>query len=150
MERLTKSNGYAENEFMCNTTCITHDCRSCDQFYKILDKLGSLENLEEDNKLFIPPCKVGDNVYFIPSIANCKLNVLNNMLEQNKVFTQSIRRIIIGTGCVNSKWYLESEEEPYFAFKEIHLEENYGVTWFLSYEEAQAKLDELKSVSNSY
>ena len=109
MERLTKSNGYAENEFMCNTTCITHDCRSCDQFYKILDKLGSLENLEEDNKLFIPPCNVGDTVYFILSLPNCTLNVLNNMLDQNTVFTQIIRRIVIGTDCVKSMCYLESE-----------------------------------------
>lgn len=43
----------------------------------VADKLAHYEDLEEQGKLFMPPCAIGDTIYVIPSKANYRLNVLD-------------------------------------------------------------------------
>lgn len=72
MERLTEkqSAGYdlkALNGQYCNHYCDEQSdatCRDC-AIYQAVQKLANYENLEEQGKLLILPCKPGDTVYLL-------------------------------------------------------------------------------------
>lgn len=49
--------------------CITKDC-DCGIVEDMVKKLADYENLEEQGRLIKPPCKVGDDVYYILGIPN--------------------------------------------------------------------------------
>lgn len=50
------------------------------------EKLKEYEDLEEQGRLLKLPCKIGDDVYYVPSEVNYKLNILNRHSENNKVY----------------------------------------------------------------
>ena len=86
------------------------------------------------------PCKVGDDVYIIPSPSIYGLNIINGYEKHNKVYHQHIGTIIITDGY----WYATSLEE-YGVYNEKVLNDiAYGITWFTDYEEAEKKLEEMK------
>ena len=41
------------------------------------EQIKEYQQLEEQGRLLKPPCKIGDDVYFVPSEVNYKLNILN-------------------------------------------------------------------------
>ena len=108
---------------------------------KILTKLATYEDLEEQGLLVRLPCKVGDDVYIIPSPTVYRLNIINGYEKLNKICHQHVGTIVITAG----HWYATSREE-YGVYNEKVLNDiAFGTTWFLTREEAEKKLEEMES-----
>lgn len=148
MERLTKweddSITYNEKrEFECGEYCdsCSQGAGICKTVENMIKKLATYEDLEEQCLLVRLPCKVGDDVYIIPSPTNLGLNILAGHEENNRVYHQHIGSITFTDG----HWYATSREE-YGVYSEKVLNDiAYGITWFTDYEEAEKKLEEMKN-----
>lgn len=106
-------------------------------YYK---KLAEYEDLEEQGLLLRVPCKINQDIYFVPSETNFKLNILNNMSENNRVYHQRICHIVYdGNG-----YYLECDKELEYGTGRVFIDSHYGEIWFLSEAEAEEKLRELE------
>lgn len=104
-------------------------------------KLCDYEDLEEQGLLVRLPCKVGDDVYIIPSPTVYRLNIINGYEKLNKICHQHVGTIVITAG----HWYATSREE-YGVYNEKVLNDiAFGTTWFLTREEAAKKLEEMKN-----
>lgn len=103
--------------------------------YKLVSQLKEYKDLEEQNRLIKLPCAVGDIVYVIPSKTNYKLNTLNGLKEDNRVYEQIVNRIEIF-----SNGYLLSTCD---GIRSV-VDKFYKKTWFLTREEAEAALKELE------
>lgn len=104
-------------------------------------KLKDYEYLEEQGRLLKLPCKVGDDVWFVPSRANYKLNILNHHSKTNRVYHQKVAKITFSMNGL----YLECEKDLEYATNHIFIDKMYKETWFLTKSEAEAKLKELRS-----
>ena len=105
---------------------------------KILTKLADYEDLEEQGLLVRLPCKVGDDVYIIPSPPIYGLNIFYGCENVNRVYHQHIESITFA----GSHWYATGRNE----YKEKVLNDTaFGTTWFLTREEAEKKLEEMKN-----
>ena len=127
---------------LCKNICddIEYDCSKCG-LEKALEKLADYEDLEECGLLMRLPCKVGDDVYIIPSPTVYRLNIINGYEKLNKICHQHVGTIVITAG----HWYATSREE-YGVYNEKVLNDiAFGTTWFLTREEAEKKLEEMKS-----
>lgn len=110
-------------------------------YIKASEKLAEYEDLEEQGLLVRLPCKVGDDVYIIPSTTVYRLNIINGYEKLNKICHQHVGTIVITAG----HWYATSREE-YGVYNEKVLNDiAFGTTWFLTREEAKKKLEELKN-----
>lgn len=106
--------------------------------YRVLDKLATYEDLEEQGLLVRLPCKVGDDVYIIPSPPICGLNIFYGCENVNRVYHQHIESITFA----GSHWYATGRNE----YKEKVLNDTaFGMTWFLTREEAEKELEEMKN-----
>lgn len=104
---------------------------------KILTKLADYEDLEEQGLLVRLPCKVGDDVYIIPSPPIYGLNIFYGCENVNRVYHQHIESITFA----GSHWYATGRNE----YKEKVLNDTaFGTTWFLAREEAEKKLEKMK------
>ena len=84
------------------------------------------------------PCKAGDDAYIIPSPPTYELNIFYGCENVNKVYHQHIESITF-TG---SHWYATGRRE----YREKILSDTaFGTTWFLTREEAEKKLEEMKN-----
>ena len=68
MERLTKKNDSGGHYYpkcfeKCNGLGASSKCDNCEIMTSVCEKLGDYEDLEEQGRLIILPCKVGDTVY---------------------------------------------------------------------------------------
>lgn len=108
-----------------------------------IDKLATYEDAEEQGVLLRLPCGIGADVYSIPSKTNFLLNLLNRHEEENRVFHQTVDRIIFKKG----GWYMECDSDLKYGTGRILLDTSYGVTWFLTREEAEAKLKEMEGAN---
>lgn len=109
--------------------------------YEETDKWQEYKNLEEQGLLVRLPCKVGDDVYIIPSPTVYRLNIINGYKKLNKICHQHVGTIVITAG----HWYATSREE-YGVYNEKVLNDiAFGTTWFLTREEAAKKLEEMKN-----
>jgi hypothetical protein len=125
--------------------CDTDKTGKIHTFYgEFVDKLAEYEELEESGLLLRLPCKVGDDIYFIPSKANYELNILNEMSENNRVYHQKIKKIAITDSC----WYVESDADSYYGLDILHIGASLGITWFLSQKEAEQALTKMESGVN--
>ena len=105
---------------------------------KILTKLADYEDLEEQGLLVRLPCKIGDDVYIIPSPPIYGLNIFYGCENVNRVYHQHIESITFA----GSHWYATGRNE----YKEKVLNDTaFGTTWFLTREEAVNKLEEMKN-----
>lgn len=129
MERLTNSNKEIPTLF-----------DNAEYWLTMYFKLKDYENLEEQGRLVKLPCKIGSDVWFVPSQANYKLNILNHRREENKIHHQKVARI---TFCMNG-WYVECDKDLEYAIDHILIDKMYKETWFLTKSEAEAKLKELR------
>lgn len=147
MERLTKDNGKAFEPFRYSLEDIS-TYKIYDLFYeitfKVLQKLGKYEDAEEQGLLLRLPCGIGSDVYIIPSKVNCKLNILSLHPENNKVYHQKVALITF----TEKGWYMECDKDREYGTDRILLEKMYKETWFLSQEEAEAKLKEMEGESD--
>ncbi len=103
---------------------------------ELREHLKVYEDLEAQGLLLRLPCKIGDTVYKIPSKTNYKLNIVNGLTENNRVYKQKVHsvqmwsnssylfRTCTGLDCVHSDFYKE--------------------TWFLSKQEAEQALKEME------
>lgn len=87
-----------------------------------------------ENGVIVPPCKFGDTVYVIPSKTNRDLNIINGFAHLNRVYEQKISKIEI---FADNKYLLTTCD----GLQSVHCD-LYKETWFLSREEAEAKLKE--------
>ena len=55
---------------------------NCEEGYCAMEKLADYEDLEEQGRLVIPPCKVGDTVYLIDRDENNKFKVYKGKWER--------------------------------------------------------------------
>lgn len=108
------------------------------------EKLAEYEELEEQGRLIKLPCKIGDDVWFVPSQTNYKLNILNHHREENKICHQKVARITFS----RNGWYLECDKDLEYAIDHILLDKMYKETWFLTRTEAESKLKELRGREN--
>ena len=107
------------------------------KYYK---KLAAYEDAEEQGLLFRLPCGIGSDVYMIPSKINYKLNILSLHSENNKVYHQKVSLITF----TEKGWYMKCDKDREYAIERILSEKMYKETWFLSQEEAEAKLKEME------
>lgn len=143
MERLTQTSdkGGVAFTFGLYINCLPSEA---EKILKVAEKLKEYEDLDEQGRLVKLPCKIGDDVWFVPSYTNYKLNILNNHSEENKIFHQKVARITFSS----NGWYLECDKDLEYATDHILLDKMYKETWFLTQEEAEAKLEELRGGEN--
>lgn len=104
------------------------------------EKLADYEDDEEQGLLLRLPCGIGSDVYMIPSKINYKLNILSLHSENNKVYHQKVSLITF----TEKGWYMKCDKDREYAIERILSEKMYKETWFLSQEEAEAKLAEME------
>lgn len=103
-------------------------------------KLCDYEDLEEQGLLVRLPCKVGDDVYIIPSPSVYGLNIINGYENLNRVYHQHVGSITFA----DSHWYATSREEYKVYSEKVLNDIAFGITWFTDREEAEKKLEEMK------
>lgn len=142
MERLTKiseiGNAYYPKCFE-KPCCGMGECLddNCSLMIDACKKLAEYEQLEEQGLLVRLPCKVGDDVYIIPSPPIYGLNIFYGCKNVNRVYHQYIESITFA----GSHWYATGRNE----YKEKVLNDTaYGITWFTDYEAAEKKLEEME------
>lgn len=86
------------------------------------------------------PCKVGDDVYIIPSPSVYGLNIINGYENLNRVYHQHVGSITFA----DSHWYATSREEYKVYSEKVLNDIAFGITWFTDREEAEKKLKELR------
>lgn len=104
------------------------------------EKLKYYEDAEEQGLLLRLPCGIGSDVYIIPSKVNFELNILSMHPENNKVYHQKVALITF----TEKGWYMECDKDREYATDRILSEKMYKKIWFLSQEEAEAKLKEME------
>lgn len=82
------------------------------------------------------PCKIGDDVYIIPSKVNFDLNVLANHKENNRLYHQKVAEIVF----TQNGWYMKGSVTKEYGTGEILVDRFYKETWFLTKEEAEVAL----------
>lgn len=100
------------------------------------EKLKRYEDTEEQGLLLRLPCGIGSDVYLIPSKVNYELNILSLHPENNKIYHQKVAFITF----TEKGWYMECDKDREYGTDRILSEKMYKETWFLSQEEAEAKL----------
>ena len=132
MERLTKTYSDGTHAAADNLPCGENSYT-----YKglLLEALGKYEDAEEQGLLLRLPCKVGDDIYSIPSEVNYRLNKSFGAKGLNAICRQVVDHIEF-----NSYGYLVSTNEG----MTVHRQEAFGDTWFLTKEEAENKLKEME------
>lgn len=141
MERLTKReiSGITYNNspgFMCSCYCdnCSKGTGDCDRLKAMVNHLAEFEDLEEQDLLVRLPCKVGTKLYTISSFLDCIYNYEHCKATQKWKCEEDIP--------------CEYEKRKYFV-KEIKfcltLKSAIGKTVFLTREEAEKKLEEMKN-----
>lgn len=136
MERLTNRD-YGENSCAVYTSycdaCHNSDCY-CGLVEDMIEKLADYEDLEEQGRLVILPCKVGDTVY-VNGVLGC------GEAERYRVIRVDYRSTL-GTG--RNKFYIEAllcaNPDSSIGF----YDKQFGKTVFLTKAEAETKLKELR------
>ncbi|OKY90051.1 MAG: hypothetical protein BHV59_01470 [Bifidobacterium sp. 56_9_plus] len=139
MERLTQTSdrGGVALTFDLDITCEPSEIK---KILKLAEKLKDYEDAEEQGLLLRLPCGIGTDIYYIPSEKNFRLNLLDGHGEENRVFHQTVDRITFR----KNGWYMECDSDLEYGTGRILLDTSYGVTWFLTSEEAEAKLKEME------
>ena len=104
------------------------------------EKISDYEDADEQGLLLRLPCGIGSDVYMIPSKINYKLNILSLHQENNRVYHQKVALITF----TENGWYMKCDKDREYAIERILSEKMYKETWFLSQEEAEAKLAEME------
>lgn len=141
MERLTKKNDSGGHYYpkcfeKCNGLGASSKCDNCEIMTSVCEKLGDYEDLEEQCRLVILPCKVGDTLYRVNKGA--KKPVIMMRVLQLYIKQLHKDRTVIRIDAINDD---DMGESCYFL-------ENIGKTVFLTKSEAEAKLKELRGEEN--
>lgn len=142
MERLTKVMTCPDGTKICDIS---------NKFFKlnaspaimtriILEKLAKYEDSEERGLLLRLPCKIGSDVYIVPSEMNFRMNIFAGHPEDNRVYHQKVALISF----TENGWYMEGDKDRKYDTDRILPEKKYKETWFLSREEAEARMKEME------
>ena len=138
MDRLTEkqSSGYdlkAMNGEWCNKYCEQQRVQTCNDcvIYQAIQKLAEYENLEEQGLLLRLPCKVGDIIY------------KPNPITLSEIVGIKIESIFITESEINI-----SGRTIKMKYSFCCSPSDFGKTVFLTQEEAEQKLKELKEMKN--
>ena len=150
MERLTKISETGDAYY---PKCFEEPCcgwkgcldSECELLSEACKKLAEYEQLEEQDLLVRLPCKVGDDIYVIPSQSIYGINIVNGFEKLNRVYHQHIGSITF----FDSHWYATSREEYGIYNEKVLNDIAYGITWFTDYEEAEKKLEEMQNAKNA-
>lgn len=118
----------------------TREANNAATIREIINKLCDYENAEEQGLLARMPCKVGDDVYIIPSPSVYGLNIINGYENLNRVYHQHVGSITFA----DSHWYATSREEYKVYSEKVLNDIAFGITWFTDREEAEKKLKEMR------
>ena len=127
MERLTDKNAvgnyfYPKCFEKCDGLGASKKCNNCEITTSICEKLGNYEDLEEQGRLIKLPCKVGDTLYrLVPNLYReyVEIKIAQFVINKNGIY--------------------------FITNKGVHWSVNrIGKTVFLTREEAEAKLKELR------
>lgn len=138
MERLTKRNDignyfYPKCFEKCGGLGASSKCDNCEIMTSVCQKLGEYEDLEEQGRLVKLPCKVGDVVYaYCDEFGILEYEVDSIVIDKHITYQCSAYSEPIGdcpSECLD-------EIEPDIS--------DFGKTVFLTREEAEAKLKELR------
>ena len=144
-----KQIGISQNAFAERVRNGWSDDKLLEQKYKPLKmtkaemsrEIRMYRKLDEQGLLLRLPCGIGDDVYFIPSETNYKLNILQGYHESNHVYHQTVERITF----TPNGWYLECNKDIEYATDHILIDKLYKETWFLTQAEAEQKLKEMEN-----
>lgn len=101
-----------------------------------LNRLREYEDLLESGQAKILPCKVGDKIYVVPSDANFGLNYISPIRKgNNRIYEPIVESIHF----YPSGYLLKCCDGVMNV-----IEDFFGVTWFLTKQEAKNKLNELQ------
>lgn len=135
MERLTEYMGNGKDYESINPIDTPYEYGKAN-LQALINKLAAYEDAEEQGV----PCKIGADVYIVPSEVNFRMNILARHPENNKVYHQKVSLITF----TEKGWYIECDKDREYGTGRILLEKMYRETWFLSQEEAEAKLKEME------
>lgn len=139
MERLTEYMGNGENYESINPIDTPYEYGKAN-LQALINKLAAYEDAEEQGLLLRLLCGIGADVYIIPSKVNYELNILNQHPENNKVYHQKVASVTF----TEKGWYIECDKDREYGTGRILPEKMYKETWFLSQEDAEAKLKEME------
>ncbi len=137
MERLTESNPSWIDDELWERAC-EPDCEEIDAVYR---KLKDYEDLEEQGRLVILPCKVGDTVYVVTS----PFNVFDDI-----EYDENMKDEVYESYVSSTTFYKSGEQYRIYAKATNHFigayfrECDFGKTVFLTESEAEAKLKEME------
>ncbi len=145
MERLTKR-GYKKQALLIGTSCsygyISYDCKlkeGNELLKSALDKLADYEDLEEQGRLFILPCKVGDTVWQIMVVGVQGKNI------QYGIFKAVVTKISVD---YQMNFLLSTITEDEERYRNEVTSTTIGETMFFTKSEAEAKVKELRGNQN--
>ena len=126
MERLTANKG----QCVACIGCIEEsNCKvECGAIDDCLEKLTEYETAEEEGRLVVLPCKVGDTVYVIK----------NRRIEAFKVNIIELKHKLFG----NITYYFEKPSRRGFLYG--YYDSEFGDNWFITREEAEKALKEME------
>lgn len=139
MERLTEYMGNGKDYESINPIDTPYEYGKAN-LQALINKLAAYEDAEEQGLLLRLPCKIGSDVYIVPSEMNFRMNIFAGHPEDNRVYHQKVALITF----TEKGWYMECDKDREYATGRILLEKMYKETWFLSQEEAEAKLKEME------
>ena len=131
MERLTDKNAvgnyfYPKCFEKCDGLGASSKCDNCELTSGVCEKLGEYEDLEEQGRLIKLPCKVGDTLYrLVPNLYReyVEIKIAQFVISKNGIY--------------------------FITNRGVHWNVNrIGKTVFLTREEAEAKLKELRGGEN--
>lgn len=124
--------------------------KTANELIEIKHKLEQ-ELAELKEKAIVPPVKIGDTIYVVPSKTNYEINIINRHSELNKVYeyiVSEIRYNKYGYSVVceldNIPFYFNYEKAKKWCCEHFDTEKFYGETWFTTEQEAQEKLKEIQ------
>ena len=125
MERLTQTSnkGGVAFTFDLDITCERSEIK---KILKVAEKLKNYEDAEEQGLLLRLPCKVGDNIYIIKPYGIEEASI-TGISEADDI------------DCFCFEIYIDPDCHEIIALEE------FNDTWFLTKEEAEAKLKEMES-----
>lgn len=136
MERLTERNPLWIDDELWERAC-EPDCEEIDAVYR---KLKDYEDLEEQGRLVILPCKVGDTVYVVTS----PFNVFDDI-----EYDENMKDEVYESYVSSTTFYKSGEQYRIYAKATNHFigayfrECDFGKTVFLTESAAEAKLKEM-------
>lgn len=136
MNRLTYRKHDYERTYCPRTVPCESRCDDCEHMDKMMNKLADYEDAEEQGKLLMAPCKIGNTVWVITSLYN--LGFDGN--DECEIFECTVDAIAFyKSGRSQVRLYFVTEY-----FNEHVRFDDFGKTVFLTKEEAEVVLEKMK------